>query len=147
MLNDSEYGFSLSNAVVIDGVIYVQSIYTGQLYVVDSSIYTDNNSMDNYTIYSRVTSTIEDDGSYNRKFYRSAILISDLYQGSPVLTYCNDDYNNQVDYRTFDTSSFLRSKINRLGSAYRRSWEIEHTDDTPFRAEAIEIDFDIGRLE
>ena len=87
--------------------------------------------------------TNEFDRANNWKFVNDIDFISDKNIGTPFLRWTDDDFSTWSSYYTFDTGS-ARSNIYRLGRTRRRAFELTHTDNTPFRAYYLEIDYDFG---
>ena len=87
--------------------------------------------------------TNEFDRANNWKFVNDIDFISDKNIGTPQLRWTDDDFSSWSSYYSFDTSS-ARSNVYRLGRTRRRAFELTHTDNTPFRAYYLEIDYDFG---
>ena len=83
--------------------------------------------------------TIYDAGGAKRKFVSSAEVIGDKVDAQALIRYSDDDYKTHGKYRKVDLS-LERSRIHRLGSMSRRSFEVRHTANTPFRVQALEIE-------
>ena len=121
---------------------------TRKLYTMDSGspVFTDDGS----TMTMSIQTQNIDHGTRNRKFYKSAEIIGDIRStaGNTTISYSDDDYQSFSTARNVDMSSDppARPKLYRLGSGRRRAWKVEDTVDAPFRAEALEIEFDVGSL-
>lgn len=87
--------------------------------------------------------TNEFDRSNNWKFVNDIDFISDKNIGSPRLRWTDDDFSTWSSYYDLDTTN-NRSNIYRLGRTRRRAFELTHSDNTPFRAFYLEIDYDFG---
>jgi hypothetical protein len=71
-------------------------------------------------------------------FWEEINIIGDQNPTSSTLTvsYSDDDYQTWNTLGTVDLSSNLR-RLTQGGAAYRRAWALVHSDNTPFRLEAI----------
>ena len=87
--------------------------------------------------------TNEFDRANNWKFVNDIDFISDKNIGTPLLRWTDDDFSTWSSYYSFDTAN-NKSNIYRLGRTRRRAFELTHTDNTPFRAYYLEIDYDFG---
>lgn len=74
----------------------------------------------------------------DKKFFDEAMLISDKQNGVAYIRYSDDDYDTWSTFLPLNTN-LNATKVRRLGSAYRRAFELQHSEDTPFRAEALDI--------
>lgn len=118
----------------VGGKDIVQGATDGIIYEMLGTSYQDNGvSID---VTSRTA--IFDAGSANRKAVGSAEIIGDKVNADALLRWSDDDYVTYSKYRKIDLNA-TRSRIRRLGSSSRRSYEIRHTANTPFRVEALEI--------
>ena len=84
-------------------------------------------------------------GTDKRKFVKSVRLIADNQEsGTATLEKSDDDYGTFTTLGTFDMTS-MDKRINRCGS-YKggRSYRITHSANTAFRAEALEIEYEVG---
>jgi hypothetical protein len=78
-----------------------------------------------------------------RKFFNVIRLIGDVQaSGTASIQWSDDDYANFNTARTVDMTRMDKS-LHGCGSARRRSFKITHSANTPFRAEALEIDYDV----
>jgi hypothetical protein len=114
----------------------------GKIYKLDPSYTSDNGE----SIYFRTVLPIVDSGTTKRKFYRRVELIGDKVVGSASIRYYNDDYSTPSTWRTVSLIN-ERPQAFQFGSGRRRAWEILITDNIPVRLDALEVDFDIGRME
>ena len=80
-----------------------------------------------------------DQGTYAVKFCAGAYLHSDTISTTVSVTYSNDDYQTFAVSRNIDMSTQKKQLI-RVGSYRHRSWDLLHTDNTPFRVAALELD-------
>lgn len=74
----------------------------------------------------------------DRKFFDEATLISDKRNGVVYIRYSDDDYETWSTFLLLNTNLNC-SRVRRLGASYRRAFELQHSEDTPFRAEALDI--------
>lgn len=142
------YEFSTStNAFVgkwhafLNDVHYFLGTTTGKVYKFETTAYTDDGTSIDVLIQ---TSKI-DAGSSNRKFMSWLELVGDrsTVTSNVGISYSDDDYQNWSSVRTVDLSA-PRFYIKRLGSFRRRAFRFTHTDSTPLRLEAFDIEFTVG---
>lgn len=84
-------------------------------------------------------------GTEKRKYVRSVSLIGDEQaSGTATLEASDDDYGTWVTLGTFDMTKHEK-KITRCGSHKGgRAYRLTHSANTAFRAEALQVDFDMG---
>lgn len=112
---------------------------TGAVYAMDPSTYQDfGNPVD-----VRIRTAKTDFGSTERKFCSEIKFVGDKVTSKVYLRYTNDDYQTYSNFIPIDMGT-QRSLLNRLGVFRRRAWEVRHTDNTAFRAEALEGTFTKG---
>jgi hypothetical protein len=88
-----------------------------------------------------------DHGTEYRKFVKCVRLVADdQSSGTVTLEASDDDYDSWVTLGTFDLTK-KDKRIYRCGS-YRggRAYRLTHSADAAFRAEALEIEYDIGTV-
>ena len=126
--------------LTFDTINLIQDEFTGDLYELSDSSTTDSGIYINLLVR-----TINfDAGSMETKFLSRLEMIGDKETNSHLLIrYSNDDYVTYSSYRKVDLSS-SRSRLNRLGSFKRRSFDFRHTDSTPLRLEQVELELDKG---
>jgi len=93
---------------------------------------------DNATAYTmRVQTSLIGEGN-RRTFWEEVEIIGDIASSSSTLTISvsDDDYQNYTALGTVDLST-ARPRLQRCGSAYRRSWVLTHSDNLPVRIEAL----------
>jgi hypothetical protein len=86
-----------------------------------------------------------DFGVDKRKFIRSITLVADEQSSGTVTLECSDD--DYVTWRTLGTFDLTNHKkrINACGSHVGgRAYRLTHTENAPFRAEALEFEYDVG---
>lgn len=86
----------------------------------------------------RLRSSNLDAQTPDKKFFDEAMLISDKRNGTAYLRYSDDDYETWSTFLPLNTN-LNATKARRLGSSYRRAFELQHSENTPFRAEALDI--------
>lgn len=119
------------------------NIGSNRIYTMDAAVPVYQDATSTYRMLVR-TETI-DFGTDRKKFYQKFKIIGDRQTtNSPVsVAYSDDDYATSTSAGTIQMSSTV-NVLTRLGSSKRRAWYLEHTTTTPFRAEAIELDFEVG---
>ena len=107
----------------------------GAIYQLSPTIYQDNGQ----SIHCFIRTAQLDAGTYATKFVSGAYLHSDTISTTVSVTYSNDDYQTFANSRTIDMSTQKKMLIG--GGSYRhRSWDLLHTDNTPFRVMDLELD-------
>lgn len=127
--------FDLTYYVSAGGKDIVQGAADGIVYELLGTAYRDNG----VSIDAMARTTIYDAGANRRKFVASAEVIGDKIAAKALLRYSDNDYLTHSKYRPIDLNA-PRSRIHRLGSMSRRSYDIRHTANTPFRVQALEIE-------
>jgi hypothetical protein len=84
-----------------------------------------------------------DFSSMKQKFWRRWEFVGDATNTTLYLSWSDNDYQN-FTVPTAIPMDVDRVQITRLGASRRRAWQITHTDNTPFRMLALEVDFDEG---
>jgi hypothetical protein len=124
------------NGVAINstsGIIYSADPLTPTYQDVGSASYT-----------ARIQTSLWDGGTDKRKFINKIRLVADTQaSGTASISWSDDDYANYNTARTVDMTKMDKA-LHGCGSCRRRSFKIEHSANTPFRAEAIEIEYDEG---
>ena len=119
-----------------DGRTLLLSNTDGYTYILDPAVYRDNGTSILADIY-----TLKYDGNtMNRKFMHNLNVIGDL--GTTwTIRWSDDDYTTWSSYATLTAT---RPFFARCGSFRRRSFNIRHTANEDFRAEALESEVDTG---
>ena len=117
---------------------------SGKIYVINAAqdqVYTDDGSA--YTMSIRTARV--NHGTSRRKFDTAIRLIGDIQEaGTATLSVCDDDSGTYTTIGTFDLTQ-PAPRVHGAGSYEGgRSYKIEHSYNGPFRAEAIEIDYEIA---
>ena len=115
---------------------------SGKVYIQNQASLT---FVDDSVAYSaRAQLKLVDFGTQNRKFWEEVRLVCDVEPSSTAtLSYTDDDYNTYTTHGTLDLSAPY-PRATRLGSSRRRGWVVEHSSNTPFRAECLEGRASIG---
>lgn len=121
---------------------YVMDNLNSRIYRLSSITYQDNGN----PIYCRIVLPLEDSGTNKPKFYRRIEIIGDKVSGTAYVSKSDDDYGGYSIARGISLSS-NRSRLNQLGRASRRAWQILIYDNIPVRLEALEVTFDIGGMD
>lgn len=114
----------------------------GSLYYVSSNYYTDGLNRLVVDIYTPVF----DASTRRRKHLKVMEFIADQTSGSILHARCSDD-----DYKTW--SNFRSIRLDRkkpmltdCGTFNKRSYHFRHSSPTPFRIQAVEVQYDVGTL-
>lgn len=107
----------------------------------DGALYQDDGS----TFTAQIRTSKLDHGSDKRKFIREIRLIADTQTAGTVTLECSDDdYVSWSTLGTFDLTE-TEKKITRCGSHKGgRAYRLSHSYNGPFRAEALEIVYEVG---
>lgn len=86
-----------------------------------------------------------DYGTSRKKFFRQFEIVGDTQTttGNTDIYWTDDDYQTFTGPLSTDMAN-ERKRVSRLGSGRYRGWQITETVNRPFRAESIEITFDVG---
>jgi len=108
---------------------------TGKVYTINPASLT---FQDDSVAYSATIQTSKLGDGIHRTFWNDVNIIGDRETSASSLTVSvsDDDYQNSTILGTVDLSD-LRPGLNRCGSAYRRSWILTHSANTPMRIEAL----------
>jgi len=92
-----------------------------------------------------VQTQVIDHGTTKRKLYKALQIVGDIRttSGNTAISWSDDDYATFSSAHNVDMST-IRPRITRLGSSRRRAWKITDSVNAPFRAQALEIDFDVS---
>lgn len=136
---NTESYFAYLNPVIYGNLDLVQHETDGKIYQIDVSLLSDN------SVYINTKARLNNfDGKDNkRKFCTHAQLIADTVTANAFLRYSDNDYSTFSDYQKLDLS-LDRKELRRLKDFRRRAFEVRHTDNTAFRAQALEIEVNEG---
>lgn len=125
-------------SVDADGIVLLQHATNGKMYKLNSTVYQDFGT----DIECLVTLGKQDFDTDSYKFYHQATLIGDKPQHADVLRWSDDDYTTWSSDVTLPITD--RPYTMRTGKARRRAWELEYTQNSPRRLEALELTYSIG---
>lgn len=112
----------------------------GKIYKLDPTIHTDDAG-------GILVDVITDRVDYNSMTWKKQIsltLVSDAQtSGTVTVSWTDDDYQNYRNSRTFDLTTG-RAYTKAGGVFRRRAFRLQHSANTPFRAEALEMDYQLG---
>lgn len=120
----------------------------GKIYKIDpvsqGVVYQD----DGRTISTEIRTSKLDMGTNDKKYVREVALIADTVSSAAVSTvalyWSDDDYVSWKGPLYFDMTSDKKN-VHRLGAHYEgRAYKVLHTANGPFRAQALEIRYDLG---
>jgi hypothetical protein len=123
------------------GTIFVLSDTTGDIFYINPSNYTDNNSP---IVVEARTNKLDFD-THNRKFISNLKVISDRYETQNIIgvSWSDDDYQTWSTNHIVDLTDDF-PYLGRLGAFRRRAWRVTHTHNMPLRIEALELLMDLG---
>jgi hypothetical protein len=124
------------NAIALNstsGIIYSADPLTPTYQDVGSASYT-----------ATIQTSLWDGGTDHRKFINKIRLVGDTQaSGTASISWSDDDYANYNTARTVDMTKMDKS-LHGCGSCRRRSFKIQHSANTAWRVEALEIEFEEG---
>lgn len=127
-------GLNAVSLSTTSGIVYTSNVLTPTYQDVGAASYT-----------ATIQTSLWDGDSDYVKFIRKLRLIGDTQaSGTASISVSTDDYGNFSTARTVDMTSMDKSIHGGCGYGRRFSFKIEHSANTPFRAEALEIEYDIG---
>lgn len=118
---------------------------SGKIYTInpsaDGQLYTD----DGTAITSIIQTRRDDLGTDNRKFIINVSLIADTEtSGSCLLEASDDDYKTWFTIGTFDMTQSIKQMGGCGSHQGGRAYRLTHSSNAPFRAEALDIEYDVG---
>jgi hypothetical protein len=118
---------------------------SGKIYTISPAAYGELHTDDGSTFTTEIRTSRIDHGTTKRKFIRSVGLVADEEStGTVTLEASDDDYQSWVTLGTFDLTAH-KKRIYRCGShTAGRAYRLRHSTNGAFRAEAIEIDYEVG---
>ncbi len=136
------YGYAAGNRHLI------QHESNGDIYEVDTDFYADVG--DDGTTLVPIMSDIYTpgfDANTRRKKQLSAMeFIGDQTTGSRLyVRSSDDDYQTWSNFREVDLS-YKRPRLVNCGTFRRRAYQFRHRSNTPFRLQAVELQYDLGSL-
>lgn len=133
--------FSLSAAITsANGTFFTKSG--------SSTLFTwaaDNTWTDSSAAYTMTLQTEPwDGGTMRNKTINSVTLIADNEaSGTTSISWSDDDYASFSTARTVDMTTMLK-RLDACGTTRRRAFKVEHSANTGFRGQALEIDYTIN---
>lgn len=121
------------------GIDYVQDPSNGQIY---AQVITDYDDHGNPIDFQIVTNRW-DAGNSMWKFVERISLVCDMVNSLALISHSDNDFQTFGKYRFLDLES-QRPTAPVGGRTRRRAFRIRHTASTPFRAEALELEFFFG---
>lgn len=135
----SESYFNMVASCNYGGQQVFQESSGGNIFSLLDTVFQDNT----YPINWKVRTSKQDNGNNNNKFCFAVTPIGDIYSGTGLIRYTDDDYSTYSYYRRF-TMSDVKPQNQRYGKYRRRGWEWRYTGNTRGRIEALEIDMEQG---
>jgi hypothetical protein len=108
---------------------------SGLVYIFDPTLNRDNGNPINV----KVRTMIEDFGTSKQKIYGPLTIVGDRVTTTLLSRHTNDDYQTYSPYRPVNLG-INAPQLNRLGKSRRRAHEFRHTDNTPLRLLAAELE-------
>lgn len=132
----------VASAAPLDGTIVLQHATDGATYLLNANVYADVNDPIPVDIYTPNF----DANTRRRKNLNIMTFIADQTAGSVLRVRCSDDdYQTWTNYRTVSLSQKVPTLTN-CGTFTRRAYNFRHESNTPFRMQAIEVQYDLGTL-
>lgn len=147
VINGQEFPFAMCDAVTYNGITFMQEYSSGMCGVVNTNYYQDDYHLPTGQVVTGpintkiVTPSLSFDSS-KRKFYQAMYLIGNK-AGLASVRWSDDDYQSWSAYRSINMDS-VRQMTTRLGASRMRAWEINHSDNRPFRLQEIRFEVDEG---
>jgi hypothetical protein len=119
---------------------------SGKIYTIKPSSYGELHTDDGSTFTTEVRTSKLDFDTDRRKFVKSVGLVADEEStGTVTLEASDDDYATWFTLGTFDLTA-KKKRIYRCGSHRGgRAYRLRHSSDGAFRAEALEIDYEVAK--
>lgn len=130
----TETYFPITTSVRANGKQYMQHATNGELYELSQNSYIDAIG----AIAARIRTAKIDAENASLKFLGQAELIGDKIASTAILRYTDDDFVTYSSGKRIDLQA-NRSRVRRLGSFNRRSFEVLHVGNALLRLEAIEL--------
>jgi hypothetical protein len=130
----------------VNKIIAASRVNTGgKIYTISPAAYGELHTDDGSTFTTEIRTSRIDHGSARRKFIRRIGLVADEEStGTVTLEASDDDYQSWVTLGTFDLTGHLKD-IFRCGShTGGRAYRLRHSTNGAFRAEALEIEYELG---
>lgn len=133
--------FSLSAAITSANGTYFTKSGSSTLFTWAA----DNTWTDSTAAYTMTLQTeLWDGGTMKNKTINSVTLIADNEaSGTTSISWSDDDYASFSTARTVDMTTILK-RLDACGTTRRRAFKVEHSANTGFRGQALEIDFTVN---
>lgn len=131
----TESYFKFTQATTYNGSIYLLHESDGHLYQMSASVYQDAGIP--IDVFAR--SVRLDGGTDDRKKMRKVRFIGDLVGSAGMIRFSDDDGETQSAYRVIALDSDP-AEIRKCGGFIRRNVEFRHIDNSPLRAEGLELE-------
>jgi hypothetical protein len=125
------------NDLVTDLLLHEAS---GLVFKADPTIYQDNL----VPIQVHVRTQLWDGGTTDRKYLSKIELVGDKVASTAQLRYTDNDYQTYSSFQPIYLGD-EHTMLAQVGSTRRRAFDLLHVDNTPFRAEGLEIEGDMGK--
>ncbi len=132
----------VASATTADNRHLFQHETNGSVYEVAPEFYNDNGSI----IVSDIYTPLFDASTRRVKVLSKLEIIADQVPGSVLkVRKSDDDYQTWSNFRQFNLGN-TRPILNDWGSFNKRAFHFRHDSNTPFRIQAVEVQYDIGVL-
>ncbi len=128
-----------SESGAIGSTVYGQNAADGNIYVLTYNTASDFNAPIDFT----VVTPVWDGGIMGEKFVTRASVVGDQTASKMLVRRTTTDYQTWSLYRPVNMNSQWPF-IPTLGKINRAAFQVRHTDFTPQRVEAIELEFEVG---
>jgi len=122
------------------GIDYVQDPSSGSIYAQTINDYDDHGNPVDF----QIVTNRWDGGNSLWKFVERTSLVCDMVNSYALVAHSDDDFQTFGAYRFLNLSTSQRPTVPVGGRTRRRAFRIRHTASTPFRAEALELEFFFG---
>lgn len=132
----------VASAYDADGNHVLQHESNGRLYYISGQNFKDLND----PIVVDIITPNFDAGTFRRKYLKQLTFVGDQVEGGIVqMRYSDDDYTTWSKWRSIDIGA-QKPIVNDLGTFKRRAFQFRYIKDLPFRARAVEVQYDVGSL-
>lgn len=141
---------SFSGSTNLNGVspngLFLQHISNGNVCQINQFSFQEEISDSTFTPISvRIVTPPYDWGTLNMKRFSAVNLHADTVASNVMIRYSDDDYNTFSAWRNLDLST-VRKQLVRMGGSRRRSYELLHTANTPFRAYVLQSEIVVSNM-
>lgn len=132
----------VASAAMDNGEVVLQHATNGALYSLDVANYNDDGDIIPVDIYTPNF----DATTRRRKQLNLMTFVGDQTPGSILKVRCSDDdYQTWSNYRTVNMN-LKKPNLTNCGTFTKRAYNLHHESNTPFRIQAIEVQYDLGTL-